>query len=282
MKRQVAILGPTPQFLRWSVRHSCLLREDTDIESVDQTEKRLRAIRAASIALNQGNIRDGIAIDLTGESPRGFRVADVFTLFGGQQSVEQACHKCPANLVAGYPEKSSLAGCHGWLPRTSDRFDPAILIESVATGDDRRQCYQLFPITRPLWFGFWTAGQLTGRPLELVARLFRRACEQFQVSAVIREFADVLERCVESGLILDAELLPAGFSDGLKWTIHAHCDKCKATRQPASRECPVCHKSGGVHPAIHKKVLGRRPWQDLRVLMGEKNAQCLIEQWQQP
>lgn len=269
MKRQVAITGPTPEFLRWSIRHRCRLRNGTELDSVDQTEKRLRAIRTAGSAIKSGEVFQGIAVRKIQGQWKGFRLEEIFRLFHGREPVEQCCGDCPANVLKA---ESDLAGCTGWLPRSVDGVDLGHRVGDVVSADEAASLAAHFLPTEPIWYGFWSEKNLDSHRLEIVLGILRRATTARPVPVVFTQFMEVLSQCAEAGLALDCELVPPGSSDGLRWTVFPHCDRCKAVSVPGQKFCGVCQKSGWGHPEIHRKVLGLRPWVDLNTVLGPGNA----------
>ena len=89
MKRSVAIIGPTPAFVRWAIWHPCDLRPLEERRFIDQCFRTLRGIRAYSVAKAEGRIHDGfclhpeitmaaVGLNRTAvESPRGFSIDEV-------------------------------------------------------------------------------------------------------------------------------------------------------------------------------------------------------------
>lgn len=270
MKRQVAILGPTPEFVRWSIRRACPLREDTDIASVDQTEKRLRAIRAAGLAIGQRRVIDGWAIMPTDDATKGFRLEEVLEMWGGEVPVKTMCGDCPANANRIPEIHGLLAGCHGWLPASERLIEQ---VEGYWSPKHQQLAASLgMMATSPRWYGIWSTGRLDGDRLELVASLLRQ-CD------CGRELTDILaafESCIEHQMVMDVDLLPQGHSDGLYWTLSSHCDQCKSTRQNDTGGCPVCGKHGAGHPPIKRRVLGLRPYVDLASLVGKDYAEEIV------
>ena len=302
MKRQVAILGPTPEFLRWSVRQTCLMRADTEVSSVDQTEKRLHAIRVAGQAIGQGRVFHGIAVDripgvdvaVNGEplsarnvpldAPKGFRLQEVFALWDraegdGQQAVEAACRSCVANLVGNRLQNGNLAGCHGWLLREPNLAAFWRAFESVAA--QRWMYYRgsKFLPTDPHWYGLWVSPTIGKLELEWLHASLTHAIKLVAISDCesnggLRDFHRVVAGCLEHGLALDVEAMPRGNSDGLFWTLAPFCDRCRSTRPLGKKfACSVCGKPGGGHPAIKRKVRGLRPFVDLAIVLGKEGVE---------
>jgi hypothetical protein len=280
MKRQAAILGATPEFVRWSIRHSCRLRHDTEIGSIDQTEKRLRAIRTAGAALQSGKVFDGVAVSRDERGClQGFRLDDIFHLWGGQVSVQALCHHCPANLRRHPDENGQLAGCCGWLAANDDAMVWRSLVDRC--WPDRQPAAIL--TTRPRWYGLWAAGHWTTPILDFVIRLFVEIeAVNSPVAVAAREFRELLTGCRQASLGLDVELVPAGFSTGVVWTIPCHCDRCRAPYSPNDTSCPVCKKGGRGHPEIKRRVLGHRPWVPLEKIVGQQQLADLGRRVKEP
>jgi hypothetical protein len=281
VKRQVAITGATPEFVRWSIRFDCSLRADTDIASTEETEKRLRAIREAGAAINAGYVHDGIAVR-HGDNGQwmGFRIDDVFGLWGGCDRVQSMCASCDANLsrssaantVADF--QSPVAGCFGWLTTGGDQAEWHRAVEEFWPENS-----EAFSIrTSPHWYSIWADRTLKGNRLDLAAILFRSVADHGPevIKQSASDFHRVLEKCRTLGLIIDVELVPAGFSDGISWTIGRHCDRCKAPFEGSWKSCRACKKQGSGHPEIKKRVLGLRPWVALTRVIGEANVKGFL------
>jgi hypothetical protein len=282
LKRQSAILGETPEFVRWSVRFACPIRDDLDLASVDQTWKRLRAIKVGAEALATCPVSEGIALSRDKQgSWLGFRIEDVFGPWGGTGQVAALCGHCPA--VPGLSDEKELkrmAGCHGWLGAEGSvrRFHEAT---DAAWHDSALEVpFQ----TRPHWYSLWLGGELAGDRLFATARLFRQieclpGFEDLRTEA--GEFANVLENAGSKNLVVDVELIPPGFSDGLVWTIAACCDPCRAPIRKgvslARYQCDACGNRGGVCPERRRKVLGLRPWVRLETVVGAANVEPFLQ-----
>ena len=292
MKRQVAILGPTPEFLRWSVRKACSLRCDTDLSSVDQTEKRLRAIRVASLAIEQGRVFRGIAVDRLPTEPseeddapaiQGFSLQEIFDLWGGRDAVMNECSQCEANLLQAPEHFGRMAGCHGWLRRESATQEFWEQFEDVANANWTQYRGQRFLETSPRWYGLWVPSTLEQPEIHWLEHCFSEVWRQMAPPATdtyaeLLGFHRVLAGCLQHGLLLDVEAMPRGHSDGLFWTLEPFCDRCRATRSNHSRNvCPVCGKPGGGHPVIKRKVRGLRPFVDLAIVLGKQQVPEFIE-----
>ena len=245
------------------------MRQGTDLGSVDQTEKRLRAIRAAGCAIKSGQVFDQIAVKKIQDRWKGFRLTEVFQLFGGGDAVEQICAACPANVIR---REHEIAGCFGWLPRTVEGFDCAKALEAVCSPKLKSAVSSQLLDTEPLWYGLWADGSLSGQRLGLVLKVFQQVLEKAKPPNSLHEFVNVLIACQQHGLALDCEWVPPGHSDGLRWTVVSHCERCKAAANPNQQRCAVCKKSGKGHPEVRRKVLGLRPWINLDTVLGPEKA----------
>lgn len=128
MKRSVAILGPTPAFVRWAIERPCHLREIDSQRLPETTFRQLRSLREMSVAMAQDRFVDNVCLHPSArsdepESALGFLMDEIVDLHGGLEIVQQTCRSCPANVgaKASLGAKTSrgselIAGCYGWLP----------------------------------------------------------------------------------------------------------------------------------------------------------------------
>lgn len=277
MKRQALIIGPTPEFVRWSLRQGCPLRADTDLASIDQTEKRLRAVQIAGGARQREVVIDGLALREDPEAGlQAIRLADVFDIHGGIDSVSRDCQRCPANVPLISQSSGGLAGCCGWLESSSDEELWHSEMEACWPDQDPPA---VLP-TRPRWYGFWTSGPWESGRLEFAIGLFTRMANRpSRIQSAAARFLKVLETARQQQLILDAELIPAGHSDGIHWTVQRHCDACQAGFEEAQSACRVCGKPGRGHPPVKRRVLGHRPWIQLDWLVDGDTTRRLRQQF---
>ena len=249
MKRKAAIVGRTPEFVRWSIRYECVFRRDSDVESPEQTERLLRNLREVGMAIDEGRIHDGLALkcfsDATEREWCGVFIDEVFAPFGGHSFVNSTCANCPASV------QQRIAGCTGMLLATD--FNPPEQNE---------------------WYRMW-ARHTTGEPASLADTLIQLR-SWFHQQESERSLVDLETACAlanEHGLSLDVCLFPGGFSDGLHWTVDAHCPNCKAVQSEQHKECRVCGRVGAATRARKRRVLGRRPFLSLQQLLGKISAQ---------
>ena len=183
MKRSVAILGPTPSFLRWAIGHPCPLREPVDQGLAASTFRQLRGVRELSLAQIEDRIVEGVGLhpDASPTAPEqalGFSVAEIVAPFGGLDHVTHCCQGCPANAGSNIQPRL-LAGCYGWLPADLETdFEEVVRGQSIHRGrfanpdHDHRIVEMLekvvlecapgpdlaehFLPTSPVWYGLWS------------------------------------------------------------------------------------------------------------------------------
>jgi len=155
MKRSVAILGPTPAFVRWTIERPCHLREIDSQRLPETTFRQLRSLRELSVAMAQDRFVDNVCLHPSArsdepESALGFLMDEVVDLHGGLEIVQQTCRSCPANVGAktSLGAKTSrgselIAGCYGWLPLDS-------LLDSPFDSSDARQKSETTASPKPL------------------------------------------------------------------------------------------------------------------------------------
>lgn len=313
MKRSVAIIGPTPGFLRWAIWQPCPLRELDDLPLPDTTFRQLRGVREISVGRIENRIFENICVHPLANSREpelalGFPIVEVSGPFGGPDQIEDACRNCPANAVAAH-QPGSLAGCFGWLPVDfSYDFEKLIRGEfdvgaSEAAGAaptselvdrvDRAVAElhleelikQMFLATRPAWYGLWSHARLSQEQLPVIEQLFTCVLASADAEAIsisrrsrrlteLIRFVDAVSSCRQNRLELHVEFVPAGFSDGVSWTIQEHCGYCGFELASKSKSrCPACRQQGNRQPEKKSKVLGLRPYLHLYSILGSQQTQ---------
>ncbi len=312
MKRSVAILGPTPPFVRWAIRHPCRFRELEADNLPDSTFRQLRNLRTLSEGINDRRVRNGICFhpDNRPESPelaRGFPVDEILQVFGSRELVQATCETCPANAIPEEAQKgadTSWAGCYGMLPldlgwvsssnprklksdhsliAINPAHDLAILCDNAIEKLNIKQDLQaIFQETTPQLNGMFTDHVFNPARSAFAARVLHAvefpatAPEQNRIA--YSHLISALEKC-EERLPVHIEIVPAGFSDGSSWTIRSHCSRCRSSEpQTHSGLCPVCHLRGGRQSEIRSKVLGLRPYMLLHQVLGLEKTQELLSQ----
>jgi len=265
------------------------MRRDLPAGSIDAVEKRLRAIRVAGQAIGRGHVFGDIAAAMIDGVPKGFRLPEVFQVDGGMDLVSNECTGCPANALHEPKHHGHLAGCHGWLTRSflshektdAKTVDLCVTLQKlVDDGRLARPDQPAFESTSPCWYGLWAKRSLGGKDVRWIESAFAEIAREIDIPeqrnsghSELEDFRRVLETCLSQNLTLDVELVPAGFSDGLRWTVYQHCDYCRAPFQKHQKGCRCCQRSGQGHPEIHRKVRGLRPWVDLHLVLGPQKAQ---------
>lgn len=130
LQRAVAISGPTPAMIGWTVLRDCGLRRLDGRFPADAASRQLRGLVTWSRAVNEGRLLEGWCFhpDCDGEHPEfehrtvsadsaadwlGFPQGEPLVAFGGEAVVRQACGECPVNVGR---ESGGVGGCWGWLP----------------------------------------------------------------------------------------------------------------------------------------------------------------------
>jgi len=307
LKRSVAVLGPTPQFVRWAIEQPCVLRDFDPDNLPDQSFRQLRNLREYSIGLIEDRVFEDICIHPLSSSTnveecRGFFGDEVLTPHGGEDAVKAQCGSCPANaLSVSRPE--SWAGCYGWLPvlvgfgrgsSSVSESNPAPggsveprqidIVEqfenATAAAELLAEFRQAFDETTPRWYGVWQSTTLALNQIKVLWKVFDAIVNQILSEAItpdeiddaadLIQFRDALRCCLDSELTIQVELIPPGHSDGRKWTIFAHCPDCKMklTEQANQQRCDSCGRYGNPHGQRKSKVLGLRPYVRLAGVMG--------------
>ncbi len=249
MKRNAAIVGRTPEFVRWSIRHACQFREETSVESPEQTERLLRSIHEVGLAQADGRVCDDLALKSFSDASEtkwcGVFIDEVFAPFGGESVVRQQCSNCRANV------QQQMAGCYGML--IANDFEIV----------DQRQWYLIWNPDN------WADHSAARRSLDVLESITRSTTP----ADSIEQFVSWSRAAIANQLLVDVQFYPSGYSDGLHWTIDAHCPECKASQQTDQDHCDVCGRRGAAVRAQKRKVLGRRPFLSLESLIGIRAAE---------
>ena len=286
MKRNAAMIGPTPPFLRWAVRHPCPLRE-IELENLpSSTFRQLRSLSEWSTASREGRVVDGVAFhpDTSRDTTLlGFPVDEITDAFGGKAFVQSSCDGCIANSQS---DSGGFAGCFG-LVQIADLPEILRKTEQAAIrGDLHSQFQQAFHrraaeddrlSAAELWYGLWIERVVP----PAVAEVLRLFVEEFRDGAQEWEsFYVSLERCIQHNLDLHVELFPSGVSDGQSWRLDPHCATCKSPwdedgDRTAKKVCPVCGEQWVQQAEKKRKVLGIRPYMQLQHIFGEEKCEEL-------
>ena len=316
MKRSVAILGPTPAFIRWAIEHPCELR-DIEVDNLaDGTFRQLRALRELSGGIEQERVLDGFCLaadtaraaksnTATAREALAFPIDEVVDLFGDAESISNLCHQCPANCalpttpIAG--NQSRWAGCFGWLVTDLNySFDPAVEMESIEhpclirrVNDICKQekIAELFrsvtvarnaPTKAQPFYTFWQSKWVDPDLLPLMASVFGEAARAVEYHRELTKFATACRRAIEHDLRLFVELVPRGESDGIHWRRNAACSRCGydvIETQVRANPCPGCGTDAPVGHFRKSRVLGRRPFLHLEKIISTAATEDLLDRY---
>ncbi len=304
MKRSVAVLGHTPQFLRWAIAHPCQLRSLSDDNLPDQSFRQLRSLREFSVGRSQGRVIDGVCVHPTASlsepsEVRGFFASEILDAHGDELFVESCCNSCPANAIQDRGQEL-WAGCYGWLPAdpkfqfnvtqqaVESRPPPdgsesdaivAMLDQAIDQLGLSGAAEELFKPTRPRWYGIWKSKRFAQQKLDFLLKAFNQLADQFEARpADLEHFLAALKRCAKHELTLHVELVPPGFSDGQTWQISGCCPDCGfAMPAVGQQKCLACKRYGHPHEIRKSKVLGLRPYVFLKGVIGETKTVELLK-----
>ena len=304
MKRSIAVLGHTPQFVRWAIAQPCPLRTVSEDNLPDVSFRQLRSLREYSVGRSEGRVVDGVCVhrSATAAQPdqaRGFFEAEILDAFGDESFVAGCCNSCPANAIEER-QPGLWAGCYGWLPATPDfqfnvtqeAVEPRRLSESgepdelVVILDDvvrdlkiGQSADALFKRTSPRWYGIWRTEKFEAQQLKFLWDIFSELAQRLETCPTdLNQFVAAISRCVEHELVLHAQLVPPGFSDGRTWQLSGYCPDCKYEMRTAGQQkCPACGRFGHPHEIRKSKVLGLRPYVFLNGVIGESRTVELLK-----
>ena len=140
----------------------------------------------------------------------------------------KTCASCEANAESKLSTK--VAGCFGYTDiwPDSQELDEQLweIIEERALEDRLRSA---FPVTTPLWYGFWIESPLCRSQSELLYELLDAACDYDDPEEDdVVHFLQALAAAIEWDLPLHVSLAPLGHTDFDMYTVFPHCPRCKA------------------------------------------------------
>lgn len=232
-------MADTRQIVTWSLERKCPFRSGTDWLLPSETCKQLADLRTLARAHTDDRVVDGICVtswstglDNSGEyhdiPSGGFRIEDRIARFGGIEEANRTCGGCEANVDSKLDTK--IAGCFGDLDiwPDSSEFDEQLwrIIEERNLEGRLRSA---FPVTTPLWYGFWINSPLRRMQAELLYEILDTACDYDdpQDNDVVH-FLNALQAAINWELPLHVSLLPLGHTDFGWYTVFPHCPRCKA------------------------------------------------------
>ena len=282
MKRAAAIIGPTPSFVRWTIRHDCKFRQLDETNQPYEAFRQLRNLREVSLGRIENRICHNFCIrsadDQKAETARGFPVDEVLVFFGTPDQIDIACHSCPAN-AAKYREGNAVkpfwAGCYGWMKSKTDSLDLVNEFDSIAD-----ETFASLPRANRNWYRVWQVQHWANSELAILSQIFRSLPDEtVSQSDDLADLCDAIAICVAHQLVLETELLPAGSSDGNQWTLEAHCSVCKKESKESKGTCQECGMKGTWKPDTRRRVLGLRPYMILKDIIGWEQTEQLLKEF---
>lgn len=252
-------MSDTRQIVSWALERPCALRSGDGWFLPDRTYLQLSDLRTVASSQGEGRIVDGICVtswtteqDNSGnlhEIPcSGFRIEDRLGPVGGLDTALASCRGCEANVETGLG--IDVAGCFGHLDvcPDSEELDQQLwgIIEQRHLEDRLRAA---FPVTTPLWYGFWINSPLRRLQAEFLLELLDTASEPDDPQDV-RHFQKALEAAVRWELPIHVSLAPLGHVDMGWYTVFPHCPRCKANapvgrwKESYSKEPHECRACG--------------------------------------
>ena len=282
MKRLSEIVGHTPMFVRWAIGQRCDMRDDCDGSQPFAVEKHLHSIKTAANAVAENRVVEGIAMhpsawqtETTEQDVLGFQIDEPTAAFGGIESVTSTCQSCSACVpVDGL---SLAANCFGWLILNIEDLPFRQLLDDAAPTDDG--AFDEVPTTNPHWYAWWLLQNPNPAQMSTIEKCVNRLNELTDFSHkdwVI--FGEAIKCCLTANLQLFMELVPAGFSDGIYWTIGPFCPDCMYAQDVDRDQCIVCGRNGKPHPCKKRRAKGLRPYLRLVHLIGPEKSRQLLNQ----
>jgi formylglycine-generating enzyme required for sulfatase activity len=253
-------MADTRQVVRWALERECPFRSGDQWFLPARTCTQLGDLRTVAAAEGEGRLVNGICVtgwtterDNSGnvhDIPcSGFRIEERLGRVGGLAAALATCRACEAN--ARTELAIAVAGCFGHLDiwPDSEELDRQLwgIIEQRNLEHRLRAA---FPVTTPLWYGFWINSPLRRGQAEFLHELLEAACDPDDPQDKdVRHFLKALEAAVRWELPVHVSLAPLGHTDLGWYTVFPHCPQCKANA-PVGRwqesypkephECRVC------------------------------------------
>ena len=253
-------MANTRQVVSWALERKCAFRFGEQWFLPARTCTQLADLRTVASAEGDGRVVNGICVtswtterdnagNLHNVPCSGFRIEDRLGPVGGLAAALATCRACEAN--ARTELGIDVAGCFGHLDIWPDSEDLDRQLWGII---ERRSLEQrlraAFPVTTPLWYGFWINSPLRRVQAEFLHELLDAACDHDDPQDKdVRHFLKALEAAVRWELPVHVSLAPLGHTDFGMYTVFPHCPRCKAnapvgrwkesyTKEP--HECRVC------------------------------------------
>ena len=254
-------MADTLQIVSWSIEKKCAFRNGGDDWFLPaKTSEQLSDLRTLASAVEADRVVDGICVtswtmasDNSGgdhDIPcSGFRVKDRLGRFGGIETANSTCGNCEANADSKLETK--VAGCFGYVNAWPDSTElDEQLWKIVKSKNLEQRMRSLFPVTTPLWYGFWINSPLQRTHCEFLHELFGEACDpEDPRDRDFVHFLNAMQQAAKWELPVHVSLAPLGHTDFGWYTVFPHCPRCKANA-PVGRwkdkypeeqvECKVC------------------------------------------
>lgn len=272
MKRSVAILGPTPAFVRWAIHRACPLREIEEDNLPDSTFRQLRSLSELSLAIQEERVFEEIAFHPettdNGET-LGFPVNEILDVVGGATHITDSCSQCPANTHA---QNRGWVGCFG-IATTQDNEIQSNVQQRLDQPELSDAFVNHFRFPQPSWYGIWAARVLKAKQLQTLHKIL----EPIEFADVSwQQFRQAVYLCLQNQLDLHLDYFPSGHSDGIRWKLDRHCEYCKSPRPDSGIQCQECQRMYVAQSAKKRKVLGIRPYMRLEQILGQATCEALV------
>jgi formylglycine-generating enzyme required for sulfatase activity len=253
-------MADTRQIVSWSLERKCPFRNGTDWFLPTETWNQLADLQTLAESYADNRVFDGICVtgwtigndssDNYFDIPTsGFRIEEKFGQFGGLDVVHKACGNCEANVDRKLDTR--IAGCFGNMDIWPDSEElEQQLWQIIQDRNLEDQLRAAFPVTTPLWYGFWVHSPLRRLQAEFLHELLDAACDYDDPrDSDVVHFLNALRAAIDWELPVHVALAPLGHTDFGWYTVFPHCPRCKANA-PVGRwqeqfssepyECQVC------------------------------------------
>lgn len=231
-------IADTRQVVSWALERKCVFRSGEGWFLPARTYTQLADLRTVASAEGDRRIVNCVCVtswtterDDSGNTHdipcSGFRVEDRLGKVGGLAAALATCRACVANVRTELG--IDVAGCFGHLDirPDSDDLDRQLwgIIEQRNLEDRLRAA---FPVTTPLWYGFWINSLQRRVQCEFLYELLNAACDHDDPQDKDVQYFKALEAAVRWELPVHISLAPLGHTDFRMYTVFPHCPRCKA------------------------------------------------------
>jgi formylglycine-generating enzyme required for sulfatase activity len=158
----------------------------------------------------------------------GFRIDEQLGKFGGFTEALKVCQSCEANVRG--ETAARIAGCFGYLDVWPDSKELDAQLRSIIEERGlRERLHGVFPVTTPLWYGFWINSPLRRIQVEFLSELLGEVCDHDNPQDKdVAHFLSALQAALAWELPVHVSVAPPGHTDFGFYTIFPHCPRCKA------------------------------------------------------